>query len=112
MSGPKGDQTPAGMSSTVKSAYWNTRFFLTNIILAFLALVSAYLEYVYYPSLLLSAPFGERNLSLHLSLFTYSFDATRGSEFVPGIPALDFFQIFVIAILLINLSHYLEWRRK
>ncbi len=84
---------------------------MTVAILALLALIAAYLQYVYYPSVLLSGQFGETNISLHLSFLTFQIDATRGSEFVPGIPSLDFFQVFVIAAVLLNLSRYFERRR-
>lgn len=89
---------------------WDSRFLLTALILALLALVSAYLEYVVYPSILVSSQFGETNVSLHLSFLSFQYLATRGSEPVPGILSLDFFQIFFISLIGFFLWHYYEVR--
>ncbi|MGI0078791.1 MAG: hypothetical protein ACRECH_04135 [Nitrososphaerales archaeon] len=106
------DKAPTESSTSSRKGFWDPRFVLTIGILSFLALIAAYLQYLYYPSVLLSNQFGETNVSVHLSFLTFQVNATRGVEVVPGIPSLDFFQFFVIVIILVSLSHYFERRRK
>lgn len=106
------DQASAPASGNLRKSYWDARFVLTIAFLGLLALIAAYLQYVYYPSLLLSNQFVETNVSLHLSFLTFQFDATRGTELVPGIPSLDFFQVLIVSIILLNISHYIERRRR
>ena len=90
-----------------KSRYWDGRFVALNLIVLLLAAVAAYLEYSVYPSIM-TGTYGEINPSLHLSVLTFTWDAVKCSQScvtIPGLPALDFFQIFILIVILFNLSH-------
>ena len=94
--------------------YWDGKFVALNLILLFLAAIAAYLEYVAYTAIM-TQTYGETGLSLQLSFLTFRWNAVsclHGScGQVPGVQALDFFQIFVIALILVNISHYLGRRK-
>jgi hypothetical protein len=90
-----------------------------------LALIAAYLEYEVYPSIMSGAPFLESDISLHLSLFSYAYDSVRctpdvsvancpaGSvQTIIGIPAFDFFQLFIAVIIIVNIYHALRLSKK
>ncbi len=97
----------------------NLRFVITNVVFLLLALVTAYLEYVVYSSVISGdfPNFGEHNVSLNLSVLTFQYDATRcyGSSTncprLQGVQSLDFFQIFVLAIVFYNLVHFINSRK-
>jgi hypothetical protein len=96
-----------------RERYWSIGFSVLNAILVVLAGAAAYLEYSVYPTIMTQS-FGETGPSLHLSILTFQWDATRCQQVcssIPGVLALDFFQVFVIALVLVNLSHYLRLRR-
>ena len=105
------DKSPEEVTTSVRKSFWDARFVVTVFILALLALIAAYLQYLTYPALL-SNQFGETNISIQLSFLTFQVNAVRGSEAVPGIASLDFFQLFLIVTILIGLSHFFERRRK
>jgi hypothetical protein len=111
------------------SGYWDGRFVITNIFLILMALLAAYLEYSLYPTIMVGHPFYETNITLHLSFFTYSYDATRCVFGVPttvancqaaggtlqnivGVPAFDFLQLFLAIVILANLYHVWTRSRK
>ena len=93
--------------------YWDSRFLATNGILLLMAAVAAYLEYSVYP-VIITQTYGETNPSLVLSFLTFRWNATNCRN-VPcvrlqGLPALDFFQIFILALVFVNLLHFLGYR--
>jgi len=61
--------------------------------------------------------FGEQNLTLKLSILTYKYDAARcyfsstNCPHLSGVPALDFFQIFVIVVIAYNITYFLSFRK-
>ena len=85
------------------------------VILLLLAAIAAYLEYSVYPAIMTQS-FGETGLSLQLSVLTFRWNAVScisgNCKQIPGVQALDFFQIFVLALVLVNLSHYLGQRKR
>jgi len=92
--------------------YWDGRFILVNLILMALALVAAYLEYSVYPAIM-NQSFGETGILLRLSPLTFRLDGTRcyqTCQTLVGIPSLDFFQIFLIALVAVNLAHFFRLR--
>lgn len=118
--------TPKEQISTVKQRYWSLKFAITNLILVFLAAIAAYLEYVAYPALMTqvnnfsggSGPFGfgETIRSLKLSFLTYQYNVTRcypaPCTSLAGLPSFDFFQMFILAIVIINIVHFYNVTRK
>ena len=98
-----------------KARYWDGKFVATNIILLLIAAIAAYLEYSVYPAIMTQS-FGETGLSLQLSALIFRWNAISciyGScKQILGVQALDFFQIFVLAIIFVNLSHYFGQRKK
>ena len=109
---------PAGLpvpkSGTAAQKYWDGRFVIINAILLLLALVAGYLEYSVYPAIM-SQNFGETGILLRLSPLTFRLDGTRcfqSCQSLVGIPSLDFFQIFVIALVVINLAHFFRLRKQ
>ncbi len=77
-----------------------------------LALVAAYLEYSVYPAIM-NQSFGETGILLRLSPLTFRLDGTRcyqTCQTLVGIPSLDFFQIFLIALVAVNLAHFFRLR--
>lgn len=102
--------------SEARKRYWDAKFLASNAFLILFAAVAAYLEYSVYPQIM-SGPggFGETNVNIHLSFLTFRIDATRcgltGCPTLVGVPSLDFFQLFLIAIVLINVVHYARYWR-
>jgi len=95
--------------STLDSGYWDGKFVALNVILLFLAAIAAYLEYSVYPAIMVQT-FGETKPTLQISVLTFRWNAVSCTHSpcsaVPGVQALDFFQIFVLAVVLVNLSHF------
>jgi hypothetical protein len=124
MAGSGSDEAILGTSKESRSRlvrrYWNTRHLITNGVMIFLAGISAYLQYAFYPSILNLPPYLETSINLHLAPFLYSYDAMRctnvvgGSECqtIIGVPSLDFFQIFSVAIILWDLFEYYQLRKQ
>lgn len=88
----------------------NFRFALTSLVLAVLALLSVYLEYVVYPSIM-SSQYGETEIQLHLSILTYWFSAkncvvSSSCLNIPGVPAFDFVQLFLLLLVLTLVYHF------
>ena len=115
-------------NSTVSAAFANRRFWTvrqiaTNSVFMVLAIVAAYLQYYLYP-LVMSRPlysltglgFGESDISLKFSFLTFQYTATRcmGSNCtrLVGINAFDFFQLIIIILVIINVLHFLNTRKK
>jgi NADH:ubiquinone oxidoreductase subunit 2 (subunit N) len=99
---------------TVREAYWNKKFIATTIVIILLAVLTAYLQYAVYPSIMQNQ-FGETQVSVHLSILTYTIDAFRciTSEScvnVRGLPAFDFAQLFVIVLVAMQIYHYIARR--
>jgi hypothetical protein len=99
------------------------------VILVVIAAVVAYLEYDAYPTIMAGHPFYESDITLHLAPFTYAYNAIRCVRGTPttvancselggtiqtihGIPALDFFQLFVVIIVLANIYHIWTWSKR
>jgi len=99
---------------TQKTRYWNGSFIVMNVIFLLLAAIAAYLEYSVYPAIMTQS-YGETGLSLHLSVLTFNWNAvsclSASCKQVPGVQALDFFQIFLLVFVLMNLSHFLGHRK-
>ena len=91
----------------------DARMVIINSVLGLLAIISGYLEYVVYPSII-SSNFGETNVRLNLSFLSFRFYATRcEGGFCPrlaGVPAFDFFQLFVYLIILYNAVKFIQSR--
>jgi hypothetical protein len=116
----------ARVSDSKKTPYMDAKFAFTNAILVLIALVAAYLQYDVYPAIMTKSPFYETNITLHLSIFTFTYDSTRctlsdttvsncsaaGGTVVHilGVPAFDFFQLFIAMIILANIYHF--WTRR
>ncbi len=99
-----------------KTRYWNSRFVLVTVLLAFLAFISGYLQYSAFPALMSGPAFQEYDLSLHLSFLTYRIDAWRcvlpdSCQFYPGLPSFDFAQLFGIILILVLVYHYAKFRK-
>jgi hypothetical protein len=94
------------VSSVRRSPYWEARYVVLNAGLVVVALIAAYLEYSVYP-LIMSQSFGE-SPSLQLSLLTFQWNATRSGLLIPGVASLDFFQIFAISLIGINIWHFVK----
>jgi hypothetical protein len=138
----KSNETPSNQSqaevsegsrSSVRSGFWSGRFIITIAVLLLIALIAAYLQYVYYASLLPNPPFYESNVTLHLGFFSYAYDAIKcvppdsnqtpipvtdclaeGGTFetITGVPAFDFFQFFFALFILTNILHVIQRRNK
>lgn len=115
------DSTPAPRTSIPR--LWSVRYAITNAILLFFAGIAAYLEYSLYPLVMtrpLGSPaglgFGETNVSLKFSFLTFQYIATRcmGTTCTPlvGIPAFDFFQVLIIALVVYNVMHFINFRSR
>jgi hypothetical protein len=103
--------------------FWTVKQIVTNLVILALASIAAYLQYYLYP-LIMARPldpvsglgFGETNISLRFSFLTFQYTATRcmGSSCskLVGIPAFDFFQVMIIALVFVNLLHYVNTRKK
>ena len=92
--------------------FWNGSFVALDFILVIIAVLAMYLQYVVYPSIITNT-YGESDLSLHLSLLTFSWNAMKcyalaACASIQGVSALDFFQVFLVVIALANISHYLK----
>lgn len=108
-----GSGSTQAIEPTVPSMrFARARFVVVNLILGLLALVAGYFEFYSYPSLLIS--YGETNLSLHVSFLTYSFSATRcygvNCTHLTGVPAFDFFQFFIYAIIVYTILQFIRLR--
>ena len=96
--------------------YWDGKFVATNAILLLLSAIAAYLQYSVYPAII-TQEYGETNVALHISLLTYSWSATKCIGGIcarlAGLWALDFFQIFILAVFLLNISRFISmWRNR
>jgi hypothetical protein len=102
--------------------FWTTKHVATNLVLLALASIAAYLQYYLYPLIMSRAPdsvsglgFGETDITLKFSLLTFQYTSTRCDSFsctrLVGIPAFDFFQAIIIALVIINLFHFLNVRK-
>lgn len=95
--------------------YWDRRFSISSLVIALLAIVAAYLQYSVYPAIM-SNQFGETNISLHISFFTYMLDAQKCTGFnscqlIQGLPSFDFAQLFAALFILTQVYHLLKIRR-
>lgn len=109
-----------------RSSYWDGRFSFTIVILILIALLAGYLQYSYYPAIMAKPPFLEWNITLHLSPFSYAYNATRcvgiqdtastcplsSVQNIIGVPAFDFFQLFVAIVILASLYHLWTYNKK
>jgi hypothetical protein len=95
---------------TANPRYWTWKAIATDASLIVLAIVSAYLQYVAYPALMASTPYNETSISLNVSFLTYQYYAVRcGPQFcqnLSGVPALDFFQLFVLILVAVNILRF------
>ena len=104
--------------------FWDLRFVITTVLLILIALIAAYLQYALYPSIIENPPFLESNISIHFSVLTYSYNAFRcvgvqvpvdqcpsSVQHIIGVPAFDFFQLFVIILILANAYHLWRWSK-
>ncbi len=94
--------------------FFGLRLVMVDIILGALALIAGYLQYVVYPSII-SNDFGETGLSLKLSFLTFRYYASRcDGGYCPrlaGVPAFDFFQLFVYLLILYTTIRFIQTRR-
>jgi hypothetical protein len=109
---PTQSERPRGQM--MKENYWDRRFSLSTIVLALLALLAAYLQYSVYPSIMANQ-FGETNVTIHLSFFTYTLDAQRCLGFsscaqITGLPSFDFAQLFIALLILMQIFHFVKLR--
>ncbi len=105
------------------SRFWTLKHIVTNVIILAFACVAAYLQFYLYP-LIMSRPigspsglgFGETNISLHFSVLTYHYVATRcmGSSCtrLVGVADFDFVQALILVLVLVNILHFLGMRKK
>ncbi|MHB8568218.1 MAG: hypothetical protein ACYC7D_09165 [Nitrososphaerales archaeon] len=96
--------------------YWDTKFLILESLIVIIIAAAAYLQYYVYPSIMLGAGFGESNITLVLSFLTFRYDVNRCGLTCPGsrltgVPALDFVQLFVIVLIILNISHYWGFRK-
>lgn len=99
------------------SPFWDGKFFATCLVIGLLALVSAYLEYIFYPSIMKGPQFGDTQIVPHLSILTFWFSAYRcvAPSFcstIQGVPSFDFAQLFIIVLVLVVLQRVLRYRRR
>jgi hypothetical protein len=114
------DVAPTSESTTPlaqakRQAYWDRRFSLSSLVIALLAIVAAYLQYSVYPAIMANQ-FGETNISLHISFFTYTLDAQKCTGFnscqiIAGLPSFDFAQLFAALFILTQVYHLVKMRR-
>jgi hypothetical protein len=80
------------------------------------------LQYYLYPLIMSRAAntssglgFGETDIRLKFSLLTFQYTATRCNSFsctrLVGIPAFDFFQAIIVALVVVNLLHFMNLRK-
>ena len=94
--------------------FFGIRLVMVDTILGALALIAGYLQYVVYPSII-SNNFGETSVNLNLSFLTFRYYATRcDGGYCPrlaGVPAFDFFQLFVYLLMLYTAIRFIQSRR-
>lgn len=105
------------VDSIVCVRYWDVKFIVLNLIIVLLLAIVAYFEFYYYPSIMAGSNYGESNLTLVLGLLTYRYDFNRCSMSCPGprltgVPALDFFQLLLIVLVVSHVTHYWSYRRR
>ncbi len=104
------------------------KFVILNVAILIAAVVAGYLEYVVYPAVM-TAPlagsggtgpfgYGESNAVLHLSFLSFRVDAnsrcfqnTCYGRLI-GVPAFDFCQALIYALVVINIVHFYNLRKK
>ncbi len=102
-----------------RHAYWDTKTILTTAVLLILAFIAGYFEYSVYPSIMAGTGspngYGEKSITLKLSFLTYTYNAVRCYQnnsycyTLYGVPSLDFFQIFVLAIVIFHFFHFYNY---
>jgi hypothetical protein len=107
-----GEGARSPQSNQQRTRYWTRKAIATDATLILLALISAYLEFVSYPAMLYS--FGERDVKLSISFLAFQYASTRcieTCEQLSGPPVLDFFQVFVLILAIVNVLRYRSYRK-
>jgi hypothetical protein len=106
-----------------ENRYWTPKQILTDAVILALGGAAAYLQYYLYP-LVMARPlnstaglgFGETNISLKFSFLTFQYTATRciggNCTRLVGIPSFDFFQALIISLVILNIVHFANSRKK
>ena len=100
--------------------YWNAKFVLINLTVVILAIIAGYLQYVAYPAVLsasvASGGYGESNVVLNLSFLTFQINAVGNCSGtnceLRGVPAFDFCQAMIFLLIIVNLVHVFNLRRR
>lgn len=112
---PGAQQSDVESMKSSNSNFWEGKFILIVLVFSILIIVAMLLEYVAYPTLMASQ-YGITNLSVHLSLLTFSIDGSSCINHLPCIPtggvqSFDFAQLFIIVLILIFVYRILKTTR-